>query len=111
MAERLGCRCSLEFRHKSWFDPPPELSGNVVMCFVSSPQIRSPSRFGECMGKYAYVRFHGTSRWYNHLYTEDELKEWANLLKKFDEGFVYFNNDFNAYAVKNALQMLELLKN
>jgi len=112
MAERRGCRCAIEFRHRSWFEAPLELKGDVVMCFVSSPQIRSPSVFDEYVGEYtyAYVRFHGTSRWYRHLYTADELKEWAELIRKFDEGFVYFNNDFNAYAPKNALQMIELLK-
>jgi len=111
MLSELKCRCAIEFRHKSWFDPLvyEKLKDDVVLCLVSSPQVRSPSVFEDYTAEYVYVRFHGTSKWYNHLYSMDELKEWARIIKRFDEAFVYFNNDFNAYAPRNALEMMKLL--
>ena len=51
-----------------------------------------------------YVRFHGPKRWYRHDYSDEELADWATKIR--DSGakraWVYFNNDFDAYAPKNA---------
>ena len=45
---------------------------------------------------------------------EDELKEWlihiSNILKKTFKTYIFFNNHPTGKAVKNAQQMIELLK-
>ncbi|MDZ7795776.1 MAG: DUF72 domain-containing protein [Candidatus Marinimicrobia bacterium] len=57
-----------------------------------------------------YYRFHG--RHYSTQYSELEIKEIAARMKDLQgkKIFAYFNNDNNAYAVKNAQQLMKELK-
>jgi uncharacterized protein YecE (DUF72 family) len=58
-----------------------------------------------------YVRFHGVTRWYRHDYSHDELVEWADRIRRADAErvWVYFNNDFDGYAIKNARMLSTIL--
>ena len=58
-----------------------------------------------------YVRLHGPKRWYRHDYSDDELLEWANKIKASGakRAWIYFNNDNDAYAPKNAMVLRRLL--
>ncbi len=103
----------IEFRHESWYDEEVyELlkKNKAVFCSISSP------RFPEEMVSTAetgYVRFHGKGKkWYDYYYSEEELKEWAEMIKDsgLKEIFIYFNNDIHANAPENARQLRELLK-
>jgi uncharacterized protein YecE (DUF72 family) len=60
-----------------------------------------------------YLRFHGKNSIYENLYSEQELKDWAEKIKKIDAKhiFCYFNNDINANAIKNCLTLKKLLNN
>ena len=53
----------------------------------------------------------GPKRWYHHDYSDEELLEWANKIKASDAKrvWIYFNNDNDAYAPKNALVLRRLL--
>jgi uncharacterized protein YecE (DUF72 family) len=100
----------IEFRHPSWWRPEvyKELKkSNVIFCIVSAPGL--PGDFVRSAGD-IYVRFHGRE-WYRCDYSEEELKEYAKKIEKMraDNVFCYFNNDFNAYAVKNSMQLRLLL--
>jgi uncharacterized protein YecE (DUF72 family) len=71
-----------------------------------------------------YVRFHGRNQktwWegkgsarYNYSYNEEELREWliriGSILRKTYKTYIFFNNHPQGKAVKNAQQMMELLK-
>ena len=59
-----------------------------------------------------YLRFHGPKRWYRHDYTLEELKVWADRIREAEPSRVwaYFNNDREAYAIKNAGAFLRLLR-
>lgn len=103
----------VEMRHDSWFKEPvyEKLRDlGVTNCMLSAPNglpedIISTSRT-------AYLRFHGKSTWYNYLYSYQELEIWRDRLEKLedvDQIFIYFNNDQNAYAVKNAKTLSEML--
>jgi uncharacterized protein YecE (DUF72 family) len=63
-------------------------------------------------GSCIYIRFHGSSTWYTHDYSDEELRPWAEWISSVDTGkkpvFIFFNNDF---APKNALQLQKLLEN
>ncbi|OYT41749.1 MAG: sensor histidine kinase, partial [Candidatus Altiarchaeales archaeon ex4484_43] len=51
---------------------------------------------------------------YASNYSDQQLEEWANKIRKWNEKgmdvYVYFDNDANAYAVRNALKLKELLR-
>jgi uncharacterized protein YecE (DUF72 family) len=59
-----------------------------------------------------YVRLHGPKRWYRHGYSDEELADCATKIR--DSGAervrVYFNNDFDAYAPKNAAAIRRTLQ-
>ncbi|ELR71581.1 hypothetical protein C900_02496 [Fulvivirga imtechensis AK7] len=119
--ERLEAFCRLltpeyknviEFRHQSWFDEEVYdmlRKYRVAYCIISAPQDLPEHVISTA--KHAYMRFHGKDHWYNYYYSDEELKQWGELLGKMeaDEVFIYFNNDYNANAVKNGKKLTELL--
>ncbi|MHC1597905.1 MAG: DUF72 domain-containing protein, partial [Methermicoccaceae archaeon] len=59
---------------------------------------------------FGYVRFHGLTG-YAHDYSHTELRRWAERIERIEgDVYVYFNNDFNARAVKNARELAAMLK-
>ncbi len=58
-----------------------------------------------------YVRLHGPERWYRYDYTTDQLTKWADRIRASGakRAWVYFNNDYEGFAPKNALVMRHLL--
>lgn len=103
----------MEFRHASWFREGVYAlmeDYQVSLCIVSDP--KRPTDF-RVTGKIVYVRFHGPKqKRYRGNYPESELREWARRMETLADGrksYIYFNNDWNAYAVKNALRLKELL--
>jgi uncharacterized protein YecE (DUF72 family) len=102
----------IEFRHESWFtEAIYDLlrEHKVTFCVVSSPKL--PDNIVET-AETSYFRFHGRIGWYKYNYSDDELKEWAGAIKKIEaqECFIYFNNDYHAYAVGNCQKLGEFLK-
>ncbi len=104
----------LEFRHNSWFDDEvfDVLSEQEISyCMISAPDDLPED--ARTTTKTAYLRFHGKKNWYNHYYSQNELQAWEKRLKELKnvkDLFVYFNNDHNAYAVKNAQKLKSLLE-
>jgi uncharacterized protein YecE (DUF72 family) len=102
---------SIEFRHKSWLDKEVYKflkKENIAFCISDSPRWKTDI---VKTANFVYVRFHGRPL-FAGKYSEDELKEWAKEIKKLkpQKLFVYFNNDFNAHAIENALYMKKILK-
>jgi uncharacterized protein YecE (DUF72 family) len=102
----------IEFRHISWFDKKVYKileENNVGFCIISAPKLPEEEVITADFG---YVRFHGKDDWYKYNYSKEELNEWAEKIKNFDvkELFVYFNNDFDGYAIENCHQLEDLLK-
>lgn len=58
-----------------------------------------------------YVRFHGKPKLFASKYSKEQLKEFAQKLKKLKPKVLYafFNNDFEGYAVENAKEFKKLL--
>jgi uncharacterized protein YecE (DUF72 family) len=103
----------IEFRDKSWWcSETYDLlrKHKISFCIVSGPKLPSDSIVTSPV---AYFRFHGLE-WYRSNYPAIELKKWAERIKKIsskcEKVYCYFNNDYNAYAVKNALELRKLLK-
>lgn len=102
----------VEFRHPSWFcDEVYSLlrESGVGFCAVSAPELPQDL---VATSRNAYVRFHGRDDWYRYLYSEEELREWSERIQVLDveRVFCYFNNDYQAHAVKNCLQLKGLLE-
>ena len=59
---------------------------------------------------WTYVRFHHGSRGRRGNYSETELRDWACWLRRLDvPAWTYFNNDWEAFAVRNARRLRRLL--
>lgn len=102
----------IEFRHSSWFDEKYYKilkKHKVGICIVSAYGI--PEEF-LTTSPVAYVRFHGLqSNWYKYNYSDKELKEYSKKIIKLNgkEIYIYFNNDFEAHAIHNALKLKGIL--
>jgi uncharacterized protein YecE (DUF72 family) len=102
----------VEFRHKSWWRDSVYqrlAEAGVTFCAVSAPRL--PEDFPTNQ-KLIYVRLHGRTRWYRHDYSPEELREWADRIKASgaQEAWIYFDNDRNGYAIKNALMLRRMLR-
>lgn len=97
-------RCAFEFRHESWFNEEVYFllkKYNFSLVIADSPTFPA----GEIItADYSYFRFHGGKILYGSEYSKDELKEWAEKIKKINikNAYIYFNNDFQGFAIKNA---------
>lgn len=101
----------VEFRHVSWWNNDVydafKKSG-AIFCSCSGPHLP------DAVIKTAddiYIRFHGVNRWYRHDYSHDELTEWAFKIRSVEAKrvWIYFNNDFDGYAIKNATMLGKIL--
>ncbi len=101
-----------EFRNDSWFnDKTYKLleKYNAAFCIHDLSGCESP-KFQTC--ETIYIRLHGTTGRYSGNYSDEQLAEWAKWIReqKAKRVFVYFNNDYNAFAVNNAATLIKLLK-
>ncbi len=103
----------IEFRHKSWWNEETYKllsEHNAGFCIVSSPSLPDDFVITSDIG---YIRFHGASAWYRHDYSREELEDWAGQIKGAKNCkaiYCYFNNDYEAYAPKNAMALINLLE-
>ncbi len=102
----------VEFRHKSWWNArvyDAFREAKVIFCSCSGPRL--PDELVRTADD-IYVRFHGTTRWYRHDYTKEELAVWVRRIRESGAKRVwaYFNNDREGYAIKNARELIRQLK-
>ena len=102
----------VEFRHRSWWNPTVYAAfrrAKIVFCSCSGPRL--PEELVKTADD-VYVRFHGTTRWYRHDYTKEELAAWAKKIRGSGAKrvWVYFNNDREGYAIKNARELIRRLR-
>jgi uncharacterized protein YecE (DUF72 family) len=102
----------VEFRDPGWWNEKVYAAfrqNGTIFCSCSGPRL--PDTLVETADD-VYIRFHGLKRWYRHDYTKEELTEWAGKIKnsRARRVWAYFNNDRDGYAIKNAEQLLRLLK-
>jgi uncharacterized protein YecE (DUF72 family) len=103
----------VEFRHPSWWNEEVYQAfrkAGAIFCSCSGPRL--PDTLVKT-SEDIYLRFHGVKRWYRHDYTKAELSEWVERIRKSKAKrvWIYFNNDNDGYAVKNAKAMRRLVKN
>ena len=127
--EQLGADTMLvEPRHRSWFAPgiQAELLGwleanRMSWVVVDAPKVAAanvPDTLVAVTSPIAYVRFHGrnAATWnarggtaatrFDHLYAEDELREWVSPLRELagaaEQAYAFFNNNNQTDGVAQA---------
>jgi uncharacterized protein YecE (DUF72 family) len=107
-------RHAIEFRHKSWFDD--EVADclkrhRVAVCMSDAPDWRM---WEEVTTDLVYIRLHGHTGKYASSYGKPALKKWAtrtcSWLRENRDVHVYFDNDAEGAAPKNALTLLEMFR-
>jgi uncharacterized protein YecE (DUF72 family) len=100
-----------EFRHESWFcDDTYNLlkKFNAAFCVHDLVGIPTPRVITSDI---IYIRFHGPTGKYAGNYSKSSLQNWAKWIKDNLKGkkafYAYFNNDYNAYAIKNSKTLKE----
>jgi uncharacterized protein YecE (DUF72 family) len=102
-----GLHC-FEFRHASWFtEPVYELlrAHGVALVIGDRPEVKD-FQAHVFTADWTYVRFHYGSRGRRGNYSESELEEWARRFEEWRSEvdiLAYFNNDWEVFAVRNAL--------
>ena len=112
--ERLpsGRHC-FEFRHESWFAPEVyELLRRHRAALVIGDDPDRPFQSHELTTSWTYIRFHRGNRGRRGNYSTRELEEWRQRIAAWRadvEVYAYFNNDWEAFAPKNALWLRDHL--
>lgn len=103
----------VEFRHESWLsDEVFDIlhHHNVGLCVFDMPALTCPL---VATADLAYIRFHGSAGLYWSCYSDEELKEWAQRISRLAERvkkvYIYFNNDAEGFAVRNAMTLTRYL--
>lgn len=108
---------AVEFRHRSWYTEDVEdalARHNVAWVWLSDGQMPDVA---PVTADFVYLRFHGLAEdshlRYRYDYAERELTPWVERLRqaagKGCDGWVYFNNDAEANAPRNARMLIDLL--
>ena len=108
-------RHAFEFRHESWFNSEVYdllseqgvalVIGDESSRWISTPHVRTTD--------WTYLRFHHGSRGRHGNYSAAEIETWARRISQWrrdTEVYVYFNNDWEGYAIRNAKRLKKLLK-
>ncbi|HNY65519.1 MAG TPA: DUF72 domain-containing protein [Deltaproteobacteria bacterium] len=106
-----GLRYVLEARHASWTAPDAlaMLEGHGIAWCISDTAGRYLC-LEALTAPFTYLRLHGSRRLYASEYSPAEISGWAEKIRAWNlPAYVYFDNDYMAYAVKNALEMREEL--
>ena len=103
----------LELRDRSWFVPPVAArlrEAGVAVCLSDAPDF---PMWREVTTDLVYVRLHGHTRKYASSYSAASLRTWAADVERWvGEGrdvHVYFDNDAEGHAVRNARALQALL--
>jgi uncharacterized protein YecE (DUF72 family) len=107
-------RHAFEFREASWYvEEVYVLLRQHGAALVIPDSSKYPFRKLELTADWTFIRLHHGSRGRRGNYSERELEEWAKRIAGWRDGgtdvYVYFNNDWEGFAVRNGLRLRELL--
>lgn len=127
---------AVEFRHRSWFSGPEQTDRTLALLreleavhvIVDEPQVGSgsiPQVMAVTDRRLAIIRYHGRNAetWYikgeksadrfNYLYSRAELSDFVEPVRELqqaaEEVHLLMNNNRANYAVRNALDLMDLL--
>ena len=108
-------RYAFEFREESWLVPEVFAllrKHKAAFCIHDFADMKVPN---EITAEFSYIRFHGpTSAKYWGSYSDAALQKWAERIDSWrgelSAVYVYFNNDPEGAAVRNALTLKSLVR-
>lgn len=107
-------KIAFEFRHPTWCDDKIYKllkKYNTAWVMADSPNYPKAEIV---TADFVYIRMHGSQVLFASKYTDKELKELSQKIKKWlRQGldvYIYFNNDFSGYAIENAKELLRFCK-
>ena len=108
-------RVAVEFRRPEWLNPDTLnllRAVGAAICDVDSPQQKLTDSLTSSR---AYLRLHGRNHWYAYNYSDDELRGFADLARNLAQKgasrvYIFFNNDYEAYAPANARALQAMLE-
>ena len=107
-----GRHC-VEFRHPSWYaDDVYALLREFGLALAVGDHPSRPYIPWEITADWTFLRFHWGRRGRRGNYSAAELADWAARIarvRETTEVFVYFNNDWEAFAPRNATALRRLL--
>jgi uncharacterized protein YecE (DUF72 family) len=108
-----GHRYTFELRNTTWHVPEVYRalrSYNAAFCIYEIAGFRSGMNL---TADFTYVRLHGPGGAYEGSYDDAVLSEWVRRIRAWSRElkqiYVYFDNDQEAFAARNALRLRELL--
>lgn len=101
----------VEFRHGSWWNEKVFTAfkkTGTIFCSCSGPKL--PDELVVTADE-VYLRFHGPAKWYRHDYSPEEIAVWVRRIQesRCQRVWAYFNNDWDAHAIKNAREFIRQL--
>jgi len=109
-----GLHYAFEFRHPSWLTDPVYRALEEAGCALCWNDYGRVGISGVVTAGFVYVRRHGAGGRYSGCYSHEALAGDARLLAEHCRAgrsvYVYFNNDAQAFAVRNALTLKQLLE-
>lgn len=105
--------CAFELRDPSWFNPRVEeilRSHRAAFCIYEFDWRLSPL---SVTADFVYIRLHGPEGAYRGRYGRRRLRPWAERITGWRQQdltvYCYFDNDEAGYAVRDALELKDLL--
>jgi uncharacterized protein YecE (DUF72 family) len=112
--EAWPTRHAIELRHASWFTDAVAArlrDAGIGVCMGDAPDF---PMWRDITADFVYVRLHGHTRKYASSYSPASLRQWAaDALRWRARGldvFVYFDNDAEGHAVRNARAFAGLVR-
>lgn len=106
-------RYAFEFRDHSWFTSEIYAmlrDANAAFCMYDLADFQSPR---EVTADFVYIRLHGPGDAYQGSYVTGTLAGWAGAISSWAgqgrEVYCYFDNDQEAFAARNALELQGML--
>ncbi len=104
---------AFEFRNRTWLvDEVYRVlrRHNAAFCIFNLAGYQTPL---EVTADWSYIRLHGPGGKYQGSYSTEQLRTWAQLLRRWSGKmraiYVYFDNDQAGYAAQNARELKRLI--
>jgi uncharacterized protein YecE (DUF72 family) len=105
-------RHALELRHPDSLDEEVRDAARAHNVAIAMSHASTWPLFDETTADFAYIRLHGPGELYHSGYPPEQLDEWASRIEQIDtqrDVLVYFDNDGNAHAPRDAMALIERL--